>query len=202
MAGTHYPTPLGVVPPSPEIDAGTLARTKSPLAGPVGLTAPGAIAAKGGGAPPPIGTQVVNYARGRRGRRVGDGQCFALADRALRNAGAKSAADFGQVTEDGDYVWGTAISLSEAQPGDIVQFRDYTFREDRADGSWHSESRPHHTAIVVSSQGDGLLTVIEQNAPEGSAVHQIQLGFRSGTTASGSTLTVSGQVWFYRPQAK
>jgi hypothetical protein len=37
MAGTRYSTPLGTDSPSNAIDAGTLARTPTPLAGPIGL---------------------------------------------------------------------------------------------------------------------------------------------------------------------
>lgn|SRR5215831_5321264 len=202
MAGEGLPLPLGATPPPVAIDQGTLARTKSPSPGPIGLQGGNA----GATAAASIAARIVQFAQDRRGRRVGDGECFALADKALRTAGAKSAADFGTVADDTDYVWGTAIALSAVQPGDVVQFRDYKYnrREEKADGGWreHSESRPHHTAIVVSSDGNGLLTVIEQNAPPGSAVRQIQLGFEDGTTRSGSTtirVTVTGQVWFYRP---
>ena len=54
-------------------------------------------------------------------------ECFRLVDRALAGAGAKSAADFGTVAPDIDYVWGTPVSLADVRPGDIVQFRDYRF---------------------------------------------------------------------------
>jgi hypothetical protein len=83
--------------------------------------------------------QVLHYAKGRLGGPpVLPGQCTALADEALRNAGGRSAADFGRRTEDGDYIWGTAVSLSDVRPGDILQFRDYhyTRREEKDDGSW------------------------------------------------------------------
>ena len=39
------------------------------------------------------------FATQRMGTRHGDGECFTLADDALKKAGAKSAADFGKVTE-------------------------------------------------------------------------------------------------------
>lgn len=209
MGGNATTFPLGTVPVSPDINDGTLARTQSPFAGPIGLDAGRPTPARGGSSAAPIGTQVVQYAQARAARRVGDGECFALADGALRNAGAKSAADFGSVTEDADYVWGAAVSLADVQPGDIIQFRDYevTRREEKQDGSWQerTEKRPHHTAIVISNQGHGMLRVIEQNSPQGSAVREIQLGFETTTFQSGSTsvrITVSGRLWFYRPQAR
>ena len=118
--------------------------------------APGAIGlgAKGGDQKTPgasIAESVVSFASRSLGQRVGDGECFALADRALRNAGAKSAAAFGPVVPDGDYVWGSEVSLANLRPGDIIQFRDYTCRivtvtetasEERTEE--RVEERPHH----------------------------------------------------------
>jgi hypothetical protein len=203
MAGTRYPLPLGADPPSVDIDAGTMARIDSPLPGPIGLAGEDAGAAKSA---PSLGAKVLQFARDRVGQRVGDGECFALADQALRAAGAKSAADFGPVTADGDYVWGSAVAaVASVQAGDIVQFRNYVYtRREENDEGWQesSEERPHHTAIVVSNDGNGMLTVIEQNAPPGTAVRTIRLGFSSGSTQSGNTtvrVTVTGRTWFYRP---
>jgi CHAP domain-containing protein len=190
------------------IDDGTSARIDSPTPGPIGLDA------KNGGAKqaPSMAEQIVSYARNRRGTRVGDGQCFALADGALRAAGARSAADYGWVTPDADYQWGTSVTIAELRPGDVIQFRDYgyertvvteTDRETRTEQ--HSEERPHHTAIVQSVDGDGAVTVLEQNSPEGSSVHATQLFFTARSSTSGNrttTITVRGTVWFYRPQAR
>jgi len=69
----------------------------------------------------------------------------------------------------------------------------------------HAEDRPHHTAIVESVDGNGAVTVLEQNSPEGSAVRRTQLFFTARTTTSGNrttTITVSGTFWFYRPEAR
>lgn len=192
------------------IDDGTLARTDSPIPGPIGLDS------HSGGSShvsPPIALQVVGYAQHHSGQRVGDGQCFALADRALSTAGARSAGDFGTVTDDADYVWGTSIGLTDLKSGDIIQFRDYRYdREittENSDGSadikTDFQERPHHTAIVESVLANGEVAVLEQNAPDGSAVHRSHLFFTAGTTTSGRTttkITVQGTSWFYRPQAR
>ena len=53
-----------------------------------------------GGAKTSLNDQVKNGAYNKMGQQVGDGECFALADQALKSAGAKSAADFGAVTAD------------------------------------------------------------------------------------------------------
>jgi hypothetical protein len=189
------------------IDDGTLPRIGSPVPGAIGL------GGKGGGTKgASIGESVASYATRSLGQRVGDGECFALADRALRNAGAKSAADYGPVVPDGDYVWGTQVSLSGLRPGDVVQFRDYSCRiateidsptETRTEE--RVEERPHHTAVVERVGRDGAVTVIEQNIPPGSPVVRTQLYFAGGQSASGgrtTTITVRGTVWFYTPQAR
>jgi hypothetical protein len=189
------------------IDDGTLARTESPDPGVVGLDA------TTGGASPSLAARVLAYARRQHGDRVGDGECFALADRALRSARARSASDFGSVEDDADYVWGTPVTLSDLHPGDIIQMRNYQYDSevtvDNPDGSgstrtWREE-RPHHTAVVETVNGNGSVTVLEQNAPPGSAVRRTELFFANSTTTAGrrtTTITVQGSFWFYRAQAR
>jgi hypothetical protein len=151
---------------------------------------------------------VVTFARGKLGERVGRGECFDLADRALRNAGAKSAADFGSVADDADYVWGRPVSLSDVRPGDIIQFRDYRYdrtveTSTREDTDF--QERPHHTAIVERVDGGGALTVLEQNAPDGSPGRRTQLFFSDANSTSGgkkTTIKVQGTLKFYRPQPR
>ena len=139
----------------------------------------------------------------------GDGECFALADQALKAAGAKSAADFGAVTADADYKWGTAVStLNDALPGDIIQFRNFKIvtttttvtTTTHADGSVDTQTstdmqtlgRPHHTAIIWSQSGSGVANVLEQNVdPGGKVVQNDQLNF-SDSTSSTSNVSQSG----------
>ena len=203
-------TPFGGDLETPErIDDGTLALIDSPTPGPVGLDARSGPPAQSGHS---LAEQIVSFARGRRGRQVGDGQCFALADSALRGAGARSAADYGRVTPTADYEWGAPVSLGDLQPGDVIQFRDYSYTrtvvtEDSRGTTTeeHSEDRPHHTAIVESVGSDGAVTVLEQNAPENSPVRRSTLYFSDGTATSGNrtiTTRVSGSFWFYRPQPR
>src|SRR5689334_22673404 len=88
------------------VDEGTLARPEPPDPGPIGRDAPSGRGG-GAGASANIGLRILGYARRQQGSRVGGGECFALADRALTSARARSAADFGTVERDADYVWGT-----------------------------------------------------------------------------------------------
>lgn len=171
-------------------------------------------------------TLVAQFAAGKRGQTVGNGECFALADQALRSQGVKSASDFGTISPTADYVWGREVPLSQAQVGDIIQFRNFGFREvtrteiTRADGSssWseqsRSETRPHHTAIVASTGSNGQLTVYEQNVGGQRVAVQNQLLFstvtigpdstvESGvTTTVTRTITVTGSARFYRAQTR
>ena len=200
---------MGDLDGTSRIDDGTLARTDTPLPGPIGLDAPSGSTHSA----PAMSARIVGYARRQNGSNVGDGQCFALADRALTSAGAKSASDFGTITRDADYVWGTSVQLADLQPGDVIQFRDYSFDRETTvahpDGSSQTQTetqgRPHHTAVVEHVGSHGAVTVLEQNAPPGSAVHRSHLYFSTTTFTEGSTtttITVHGTFWFYRPQPR
>ena len=191
-----------------EIDDGTGARTEAPPPGAIGLDAP-----SGTGTPAGIADRVLGFARRQRGSRVGNGECFTFADRALSTAGARSAGDYGDVTPNADYVWGSSVSLANLQPGDVIQMRDYRYDREvsvnNPDGSGSTdtnfEERPHHTAIVESVDGNGQVTVLEQNAPRGSSVRRSQLFFTGSTTTAGrrtTTIRVQGTFWFYRPQGR
>jgi hypothetical protein len=187
-----------------DLDDGTLMRTESAPPGTIGLKGG---SAKDGGA----GTDPVSYARARFGRRVDNGECFTLVDRALRASGLRSAGDYGTITSDADYVWGTLVTLSDVRAGDIIQFRDYRFdrrvdTESAAGSEFQEESqeRPHHTAIVERVNGSEIM-VLEQNVPRGTGVSRVTLYFASSTSSNGrrtTTITVQGQFWFYRPQSR
>lgn len=208
MGNGKAPSGIDLDTPEP-IDDGTSARIGSPPPGTIGLDAKGGTPQQSRAS---MADQIVSYARRQRGARVGDGQCFALVDRALGGAHAKSAKDYGTITPDADYVWGTTVSLADLQPGDVIQFRDYSYDRvvvtDDDQGTKtveHAEGRPHHTAIVETVDGHGAVTVLEQNSPDGSAVRHTQLFFTAGTTTSGNrttTITVEGTFWFYRPDAR
>jgi len=153
---------------------------------------------------PTLGQRVHSFAINRQGQPVGRGECFDLADAALRAAGARSAADYGDVGEDTDYIWGSAVQLVDVQPGDILQFRNYevtievmvtrtkTFRDGSTEESEETRTevygRPHHTAVVSSRLGGGRLRVLEQNAPpRGSTTPQRVVRSNELDTVGGSS---------------
>lgn len=209
MANGRPPTSLNDLGSPILIDDGTLSRTESPSPGPIGLNAKGSGSKQ---AQASMADQIVAYARQQLGNQVGDGECFTLVDRALRNAGAKSAADYGTVVPDADYAWGVSVGLSGLRAGDVIQFRNY--RYDRTidtanpDGSGStatdSQERPHHTAIVERVESGGAVVVLEQNSPQGAPVTRHRLFFTSSMSTSGgqtTTISVQGTFWFYRPEA-
>lgn len=137
--------------------------------------------------------KIVTYAQGQIGTTVGGGECTDLVEAALRSAGAKALHDLGQTDQqvgkkDHAYVWGDAVALKDALPGDILQFTDHkvvidttvtvTFADgaviENAEGSdVASTPRRHHSALVeVAIAGDGSVKTLEQNVDPGGRVTQ------------------------------
>ena len=178
-----------------------------------------------------INQQVVRWSEGKVGQQVGAGECWDLADRALKASGGNSSTTTGK---DDDYVWGTAVTSTQVVPGDILQFRNYTvttttttkitFDDDSGseETKTESEKRPHHTAVVSRSLSPFALEIIEQNAPPaGRKVqrHILAIKGASSTTTERKTMKdssgklrpakvetsveveVSGNLWIYRPTA-
>ena len=135
-----------------------------------------------------IRKKVSEFAKRKIGFKVGTGECTDLAAIPLKEANAKSAADFGKMTPNGNYVWGKEIRVQNVMPGDILQFRNHKIKttintvettSSKYGGSTikttESEEeliRPHHTAVVANSsgKGKGVLEICEQNvAPRGSS---------------------------------
>lgn len=126
-----------------------------------------------------VSNAVANFAASHMGERIGDGQCWALADAALAAAGAVRP---GQRNFD-TYVFGQEV-YRDFQPGDILQFEGV-----RLQSPDHYGDFPHHTAIVAAANGN-VLTIYEQNANNVLAVtsETIDIGTK-----------VSGIIRAYRP---
>src|SRR5215831_6147560 len=145
--------------------------------------------------------------------------CFALVDKLLRNLGAQTAADGDvPVTAGADYDWGDGIMLDSLQPGDIIQFRKHlveTTHYKNVDGRWHevesrTQTRPHHTAIVIEVLKDGSVVVVEQNVrPDPNkitrnVIPKLDEGeeTRMISTQEKIKIKVTGGVHAYRPAPK
>jgi hypothetical protein len=107
----------------------------------------------------------------------------------------------GRVGPNDNYVWGDAVTMTSLEVGDIIQFRNYTYRFNRPDGSWNEETRPHHTSIVAAVISPGVVDVFECNVGGSRNVQRNRLYLQTGAVTGGS-VTVSGQMWYYRPQPR
>ncbi len=109
---------------------------------------------------------VLAFARENLGQAVGNGECTALANLALKHAGAK-VRPRKDSPKPGDYVWGEQVllvegvaggskltgSIDDVRPGDIVQLRDAKFPKAHFS---------HHTAIVEAITPQRL-TLLQEN---------------------------------------
>jgi hypothetical protein len=109
-------------------------------------------------AAPSFNHKVIDFALSRMGRKVGDGECWALADRALAAAGAHRPGKRGY----GLYVFGHRVPLRAVQPGDILQFEKVSFKHIKQSGRPSRRRFRHHTAIVAGVKGHTLI-LLQQN---------------------------------------
>lgn len=96
---------------------------------------------------------IVEYCRLNKGRKVGDGECWTLANEAFKAVGKKRPG--------GDMrVWGREVNYRSegVREGDIVEFQRAIF----TDGDTRYMTGAHHTAVVVEG-GTERITVAEQN---------------------------------------
>jgi hypothetical protein len=121
-------------------------------------------------------------------KQVGNGECWTLADEALKYAGARRPYESGE----GSCVFGRKLGEDElVKPGDIVQMYSAKFFHKTGPGSWSSaETGEKHTAIVASVDGD-TITVYHQNWNGNRTVSQ--WSFRPSDKTAGT-------VEFYRPK--
>jgi hypothetical protein len=161
-----------------------------------------------------LGAHVVAFARSQQGRRVGSGECTDLADQALQQSGGRATDAYAEASAgNDDYTWGRPVSLRDARPGDILQFRNFNTTTTVNSGmaeSTMTDMRDHHTAIVEQNLGN-MLVILEQNVPPmGRVVQRTRIPIQSmrysgdpNGNAVGSAVTtvqVEGTVKAYRPQ--
>ncbi len=97
-----------------------------------------------------VGASVLDFAVKAKGTKIGDGECWTLADIALSRAGA---------AHPDVYVFGRRLRADEApRGGDIIQFE--SVRLERGGGAF--QSFPHHTAVVSRARGR-VVSLLHQN---------------------------------------
>jgi hypothetical protein len=160
----------------------------------LGLAVPGgvqvALGQKKGPAIPPLNQKVLAFARAHKGQQVGDGECWTLADAALKAAGARRPGSGGL----GPFAFGRLLGPREtALPGDIAQFSKARFQGKTNRGFVYGYVMDRHTAIIASVKGTRI-TVLHQNFGErdgGKIVRRTPINLADRK---------QGTVQIYRPQ--
>lgn len=114
------------------------------------------------------------FCQKNRGKKVGDGECWALANEAFKHIGAQRPA--GQLR-----VWGRRLDLRRElpAPGDILECDRTKF----SDGSYVSAQ---HTAVIMSVHSEACVRIAEQNFAGRKKVSERELklsGIRGGSIA-------------------
>lgn len=155
--------------------------------------------------------KVIVWINSNLGKKVKTGECWDLAEEALKQAGAHTSSDLGPVTDDADYVWGDKIEIKDVQAGDILQIRDHsattrtdidvTFQDGSGYTEWKEETaaRGHHTAVANGPvEADGKLKTFEQHVkPAGKVVQN-----KSLPTRSIGAVTTTTQEKIMNPETK
>lgn len=125
-----------------------------------------------------IPLKIVAFCKDRLGKKVGNGECWTLADEAFKTCGLKRPGS-------NNRVWGRLLDLKteKMEPGDIVEYRSAEF----SDGS---RTGPVHTSVVVKGGRRERATIAEQNWGGDKTVREAS--FDAGEL-------VSGELMVYRP---
>jgi hypothetical protein len=135
-----------------------------------------------------LNRKVLKFAEERLGKKVGDGECWTLADEALGAAGAHRPGRGGY----GSFVFGKAVDRKELTPGDVIQFSKVRIERRGAGGVVAWSDVYQHTAIVEKVQGSRV-TLLHQN-------------YNGQRTVSRLTFDLNdvrrGTLSFYRPEPR
>ena len=141
-----------------------------------------------------VSQRVVRWATTQEGKKVGRGECWDLPFEALKHSGAKTPWDLGSDL----YVWGVRVeNLSDAQPGDILQFVGVKIRREwvRADGrqAWEEYNfQERHSAIVLSVDKGLFFTTLNAHVNHSRKVQRLRFNL------SPENIT-AGTIYLYRP---
>lgn len=95
--------------------------------------------------------KIAQFAQKTLGKKVGNGECWTLADDAYKAAGVKRPGE-------GSRVWGRELNWDEekVRPGDILELESAQF-------SNGGRSAANHTAVIIGCKRKGVITVYHQN---------------------------------------
>lgn len=123
------------------------------------------------------GPAIARWCRAQEGRKVGNGECWTLANEAFMAVGARRPGPDMRV-------WGREIDPSRegVKAGDVLEFRNARFSNGMITGA-------EHTAVVVGGGPQTRFTIAEQNWGK-KTVRIVEMDL---------TKRVSGKVRVYRP---
>ena len=125
-----------------------------------------------------IPLKIVAFCDKNLGKKVGNGECWTLANEAFKACGLSRPGSDARV-------WGRLIDpkTEKLEAGDIIEYRSASFSNGTSTG-------PAHTAIVVKGGRRGRATIAEQNWAGNKTVRKTSFDARS---------LQKGKIMIYRP---
>ena len=132
---------------------------------------------------PELNKEILKYVKSVKGKKVDRGECWDLANQALKRVGA----DW-----DKAYVYGNKIDpkTDEVFPGDLIQFENVKVQYTESNTTY-TEMMTHHTAIVYKVIDKGVYEIAHQNTQFS--------GRKVGISTLNLNHIVKGETYFYRP---
>lgn len=131
---------------------------------------------------PVLNQKIIEYVNTVKGKKVDRGECWDLANRALKNVDAKWG---------GEYEYGKKLNTDKdtIYPGDLIQFSNVVLKFEK-DGKKYTEMMQHHTAIVYEVVAKGEYKIAHQNTG--------QYGRKVGISDFNLKDMTKGKAIFYR----
>jgi hypothetical protein len=132
---------------------------------------------------PEMNKQIITYVNSKMNKKVDRGECWDLANQALKLVGAKW---------DGKYVYGNKVDpyTDCIYPGDIIQFEGVKAKKE-VKGGQAIEKMGHHTAIIYAVKSKGVYVLAHQNTSA--------WGKKVGTSELDLKTIVKGRYMIYQP---
>ena len=132
---------------------------------------------------PALNQKVMDYVSTTIGKKVGNGECWELAAKALELTHARW---------DHNYKYGREVNPAKEciYPGDFIQFEGVVIKYRKGTRDYQ-ETMSHHTAIVYGVKDKGVFVIIHQN--NGFS------GKKVGLSDLDLKTVVRGKMKFYRP---
>jgi hypothetical protein len=132
----------------------------------------------------PMNEQIIAFVNSNMNKKVGKGECWDLANEALKLVEAKW---------DGNLKFGRKVDYKKEciYPGDIIQFEKVKvkYTENKIT---YQESMAHHTAIIYEVKGIGDFILAHQNTA--------YTGRKIGTSSLNLMNVTGGKISIFRPE--